>query len=158
MTHLHVIIWNERTGICHHIKAICGCWLITVSMRNKLFSMRTSWKMRPLPLTPCWDRALIFFLSLIIINYNKDQLLALQSPWQTWGQFYFVNFNSTQFHFVNSNSTANWSIPIQNVSIQIPLFTYYFLPWIGTPSTYLEYLVRVFDISSWIVMEEIFLN
>ena len=33
-----------------------------------------------------------------------------------------------------------------------------FLPWVGTPSTYLEYLLRVVYIPSKIVMEEIFLN
>ena len=32
-------------------------------------------------------------------------------------------------------------------------FTYYFLPWVGTPSAYLEYLLWVVY-----VMEEIFLN
>ena len=36
---------------------------------------------------------------------------------QTWGQFHFVNSNSTQFHLVNS--TSNLSIPIQNRSIPI---------------------------------------
>ena len=38
-----------------------------------------------------------------------------------WGQFHFVNSNSTQFHSVNSNSnsTLNLSIPIQ---FQMTLF------------------------------------
>ena len=55
---------------------------------------------------------------------------------QTWAEF----------HFVNSNS---FSIPVS-------FFTYYFLPSVDTPSTYLEYLFRVVYISSRIVVEEIF--
>ena len=38
---------------------------------------------------------------------------------QIWGQFHFVNSNSTQFHLVNSNSTSNLSIPI----FSIPFFS-----------------------------------
>ena len=61
---------------------------------------------------------------------------------QTWGQFHFVNSN--QFHLVKSNSTSNLTNP--NLSIPIPFFTDSFLPWVGIPNTYSEYLV---------VMEEI---
>ena len=50
---------------------------------------------------------------------------------QTWGQFHIK--------FINS------------------IFTYYFLPGVGTPSTYLEYLLWIVYIPSRIVMKEIFL-
>ena len=56
---------------------------------------------------------------------------------QTWGQFHL-------------------SIPIRVFSPDS--FAKYFLPWVGTPSTYLEYLLWVVYIPSRIVMEEIFLN
>ena len=38
------------------------------------------------------------------------------------------------------------------------LFTYYFLPWVGTPSNYLEYLLRIVYTPISIVVEEIFPN
>ena len=40
------------------------------------------------------------------------------SPRQTWGQFHFVNSNSTLFHLVNSNS--NLSIPIPDCNCKYP--------------------------------------
>ena len=38
------------------------------------------------------------------------------------------------------------------------LFTYYFIQWVGTPSTYLEYRLQEVYILSRIVMEEMFVN
>ena len=53
------------------------------------------------------------------------------------------------------------SIPIPNLSILIRvffplLFAKCFLPWVGTPSTHLKYLLRVVYIPSRIVLGEIF--
>jgi len=45
-------------------------------------------------------------------SWNK----MVKASYQTWGQFRFVNSNSTHFHLVNS--TSNFSIP--NFSIPIP--------------------------------------
>ena len=61
-----------------------------------------------------------------------------------------------QFHLVNFNSTSNLSIPIPFFTNSF--LTYYFLPLVGTRSTYMEYLLWVVYIPSKIVMEEIFLN
>ena len=55
--------------------------------------------------------------------------------YQTWGQF----------HLVNSNSISNLSIPIPFFTDS---FTYYFLSWVGTRSTYLEYLLQVVYVPS----------
>ena len=59
---------------------------------------------------------------------------------QTWGQFHLVN------------STSNLSIPFFTYSYDLSLIG------VDTPSTYLEYVLRVVYIPSPIVMEEIFLN
>ena len=67
-----------------------------------------------------------------------DRSYTLWCYAQTWGQFHTDKF-------FNSNS------------IFYRLFTYYFLPWVGTLTTYLEYLLRVIYIPNRIVMEEIFL-
>jgi len=69
----------------------------------------------------------------------------------TWGQFHFVYSNSTEFHLVSSNLLIL-------ILFLLTLIAYYFLPWVGTPSIYLEYLLQVVYIPSSIFMEEIFLN
>ena len=64
---------------------------------------------------------------------------------QTWGQFHFVNSNSTQFHLVNSNSTSNLSITIQFQNFQFRLF---FCLIFFTMSRYSEYLLGIHTPSS----------
>ena len=41
------------------------------------------------------------------IVFRKVHLLDKRCLYQTWGQFHFVNSNSTQLYLVNSNSTSN---------------------------------------------------
>ena len=69
---------------------------------------------------------------------------------------YWPDMGSIPLNYNLVNSTSNLSIPIPNVSI--PFFTYYFLPWVGTPVTFFKYLLRVVYIPIRLVMEEICLN
>ena len=77
---------------------------------------------------------------------------------QTWGQFHFVNSNSTRFPLVNSNCTSNWSIPISIPNVLIPILIpflptlFYLLPF--TVSRYFEYLLWV---PSWDTYSELFI-
>ena len=50
-----------------------------------------------------------------------------------------INNEVTLFHLVNS--TSDLSIP--SIPFLLTLFSYYFLPWVGTPSTYSEYLLEI---------------
>ena len=68
--------------------------------------------------------------------------IPLNSIWSIPLQIYQFQFNSKIF---NSNSVSF----LPNI---------FFLPWVDTQSTYLEYILRVVYIPSMIVMEEIFLN
>ena len=70
-------------------------------------------------------------------------------------QFQSIPFGQFQFHIKLINSkyiNSNFKSALQT------LFTYYFLQWVGTLSTYLEYLLQVVYIPSRIIMEEIFMN
>ena len=48
-----------------------------------------------------------------LISTDIILLISVICTNQTWGQFHFVNSNSTQFHLVNSNSTSHLSIQFQ---------------------------------------------
>jgi len=127
---------------------------------HKIFIFRTQWIFLAVIILLKWPHDMWYYLHCM---KNLRSMMVYSYRTQTWGQFHLVNSNSTQFHFVNSNqfhfvnSTSNLTIPFPDVSISI-LFTYYFLPWVGTLSTYLECLLRVVYIPSRIVIEEIFLN
>ena len=115
-------------------------------------------------------------LKLIPMAYSFNSFVFISSLWTHWsiyqlwimlrpdmGSIPFWQFHSHsipfgQFHikFINSKF-------INSSSIFFLLFlpTTFYHQWvlrILTPSTYLDYLLRIVDFPSWIVMEEIFLN
>ena len=87
-----------------------------------------------------------------MLRLNKELIHSPFREEQTWGQFHFINCNSTQFHFVNCNSTQFhfvnstliWSIP--HLSIPIPFFfnkqfRNQIDPMSGRGGTYMVYLL-----------------
>ena len=69
-----------------------------------------------------------------------------------------TNCSSKPYCILTKQFGLNSILSIPNISIPIPFFTYSFLPWIGTPSAYLEYILQVVYILSISVRVEIILN
>ena len=141
------LIWNLLVGIV--LLSVCRTHTIgkSINANIKMYSFREGDRLYCTRLNTAFMQ--VFFLVLRHINVC------------TWGCILFGCVLLPDMGSIPIPLNSIWSIPVPYKKVRsqfqfqiykfhfyLPFFTYYILPWVGTPNTYSEYLLGIHTLTS----------